>query len=93
MDDKWDIFVEGNTVFLHRSWTGSGIFELAVEQVAGGGWRPISATVERDLERYRGTNDEADSILLELIINGRLLGEEAGELGERWKALARPGSS
>ena len=26
MDEKWDVFVEDRVVFLHRSWTGYGIY-------------------------------------------------------------------
>ena len=27
MDEKWDVFVE-NHAFLHRSWTGDGVFQV-----------------------------------------------------------------
>ena len=37
MDEKWDVFVEDQVAFLHRSWTGNGMFE-ATFSPAGGGW-------------------------------------------------------
>lgn len=27
MDEKWNVFAEGNVVHLHRSWTGHGVVE------------------------------------------------------------------
>lgn len=27
VDEKWDVFAEDDVVFLHRSWTGNGIYE------------------------------------------------------------------
>ena len=27
MDDKWNAFVERDRLFLHRSWTGRGVYE------------------------------------------------------------------
>ncbi|MGW4348276.1 hypothetical protein ACWEL8_24825 [Streptomyces sp. NPDC004690] len=26
MDEKWNVFTEGEVVFFHRSWTGYGVF-------------------------------------------------------------------
>ncbi|MEV0425536.1 hypothetical protein [Micromonospora sp. NPDC050495] len=35
MDEKWNVFVEDQVAFLHRSWTGNGIFEAAFSPVSG----------------------------------------------------------
>ena len=32
MDEKWDVYVEGHVAFLHRSWTGRGVFEASVRR-------------------------------------------------------------
>ena len=57
MNDKWLAFMEDDRLFLHRSWTGHGIYE--VRFVAKGlswtnktGCMPTSARVERDPRRY-----------------------------------------
>jgi hypothetical protein len=50
MDEKWDVFTEGRVVFLHRSWTGDGVFAATFAPVDGGGWRIAGAVVERDAE-------------------------------------------
>ena len=36
MDEKWDVFVEDGVVYLHRSWTGNGIYEARFAPAAGG---------------------------------------------------------
>ena len=36
MEDKWFFFAEGETVHLHRSWTGEEIFAFELERLPGG---------------------------------------------------------
>ncbi|MEW2625919.1 hypothetical protein [Streptomyces sp. NPDC048106] len=62
MDEKWDVFVEGEVAFMHRSWTGYGIFAVTFAPIDGDGWRIASAVVERDAERYGGTDDAYDCV-------------------------------
>ena len=57
MNDKWLAFMEDDRLFLHRSWTGYGIYE--VRFAAKGfswtnetGFMPTSARVESDPRRY-----------------------------------------
>lgn len=45
MDEKWDVFVEGQVAFLHRSWTGNWVFEASFSPDAGG-WRISAVVVE-----------------------------------------------
>ncbi|MET9852146.1 hypothetical protein ABZY57_04220 [Streptomyces sp. NPDC006450] len=89
MDEKWDVFTEGEVVFLHRSWTGYGVFAATFEPVYGGGCRIASAVVERDSERYGGTDDAYDCVTLELVITAIVLGEPAPELRSRLVELIR----
>ncbi|GGX98889.1 hypothetical protein [Streptomyces fructofermentans] len=77
MDEKWNIFVEGDVVLMHRSWTGRGVYEASFAPVAGGGRRITSAVVEADGERYRSRGDEYDRLMLELVISAVVLGEPA----------------
>ncbi|MFB6812707.1 hypothetical protein [Streptomyces sp. NPDC056387] len=80
MDEKWNVFAEGDVLFLHRSWTGRGIYEASFAPATGGGRRIISAVVEADRERYRSRGDEYDCLMMELIISAIVLGEPAVEL-------------
>lgn len=79
MDEKWNVFTEGNVLFMHRSWTGHGVYEASFDPTTGGR-RIASAVVEADRERYRGRGDEHDCLMLELIISAIILGEAATEL-------------
>jgi hypothetical protein len=72
MDDKWDAYVEGQRLYLHRSWTGLGIYEAEFGRVPGG-WRITSAVVAGDCGSYRRQGDEYESALLEALIDGVLL--------------------
>ncbi|GGX60159.1 hypothetical protein GCM10010358_13360 [Streptomyces minutiscleroticus] len=83
MDEKWNVFTEGEDVFLHRSWTGHGVFAATFEPVADGGRRIARAVVERDPERYRGTDDDHDCLMLELVLSAIVLGEPATDLRSR----------
>ncbi|HWD81138.1 MAG TPA: hypothetical protein VG497_19730 [Kribbella sp.] len=64
MDEKWNVFAEESVVFLHRSWTGLGVFEVTFVSAEDGGWRISQAVVRR--ERFdairrlisRGTRDD-----------------------------------
>ncbi|MFJ4002001.1 hypothetical protein ACIPWL_00820 [Streptomyces sp. NPDC090023] len=89
MDEKWDVFTEGDVVFLHRSWTGYGVFAATFASADGGGWRIVSAVVERDGERYGGRDDAYDCVMLELVITAIVLGEPAPELRSKLVELTR----
>lgn len=79
MDQKWNVFAEDNVLFMHRSWTGHGVYEASFAPTAGGR-RIASAVVEADRERYRSVGDEYDRLMLELIISAIVLGESADDL-------------
>ena len=89
MDEKWDVFAEGDVVFLHRSWTGNGVVEATFAPADGGGWQIAEAVVERDPERYRNDDDEYDCLMLELVLSAIVLGEPANELREKLVELTR----
>ncbi|MFE6942000.1 hypothetical protein [Streptomyces chartreusis] len=89
MDEKWNVFAEGEVVFLHRSWTGRGVFEATFAPVDEGGWRIARAVVERDPERYRNSDDAYDCLMLELVISAIVLGESAQDLRAKMVELTR----
>ncbi|MET8828560.1 hypothetical protein ABZX40_22330 [Streptomyces sp. NPDC004610] len=80
MDEKWNVFTEGDEVFLHRSWTGNGVFVATFTPAEGGGRRITRALVERDPARQRSTDDDHDRLMLELVLSAIVLGEPATEL-------------
>ncbi|MFK0043919.1 hypothetical protein ACIQU4_07400 [Streptomyces sp. NPDC090741] len=80
MDEKWNVFAEGDVLFIHRSWTGRGIYEASFAPAAGGGRRIASAVVEADGERYRSAGDAYDCLMMELVVSAIVLGEPAVEL-------------
>ena len=80
MDEKWNVFAEGDVLFMHRSWTGRGIYEASFAPATGGGRRITSAVVEAGGERYRSMGDEYDCLMMELILSAIVLAEPAAEL-------------
>lgn len=89
MDEKWDVFAEGDVVFLHRSWTGNGFVEATFAPADDGGRQVTEAVVERDQDRYRGKDDEYDCLMLELVLSAIVLGEPAQELRSKLVELTR----
>ena len=79
MDEKWDVFVEGQAAHLLRSWTGFEIFE-ATFSVVDGGWRISTAFVESDPSRYHHRSERFARVMLELVFSNILLGEPAIDL-------------
>lgn len=59
MEDKWFIFYEAGTLYLHRSWTGYCIYEADLIYEPVDGWVLSGVRVNRDERQYRGVHDEA----------------------------------
>jgi hypothetical protein len=89
MDEKWDVFVEGHVAFLHRSWTGNGIFEATFAPV-GGGWRISAAIAESDPQRVRNGSAQFNKVMLELVLSSVVLGEPATGLRAEFARLCSP---
>jgi hypothetical protein len=97
MEEKWNVFTEGQVVFCHRSWTGTGYFEATFAPVEGGGWRIATGKVARDrgdlVRRLRPGgrrySDELHVVLLELVLSAIVLGEPAQELRKRLDQVVR----
>jgi hypothetical protein len=73
MEDMWFVFLDGDTLYLHRSWTGACIYQLTFAEIDG---RHVvrRALVNRDPDQYRETDSSYDSKLLGFLIEGFLLG-------------------
>jgi hypothetical protein len=89
MDEKWDVFVESRVAFLHRSWTGHGVFEASFSPVDGG-WRISAAVAESSPERVRNVSAQRNRVLLELVLSAIVLGEPAAGLRAELVRLSVP---
>ncbi|MBI2840759.1 MAG: hypothetical protein HYX75_20775 [Acidobacteria bacterium] len=75
MEDKWFIYLDGTTLYLHRSWTGVCVYQVEFEEEAGR-YSVRRALVNRDQTQYQGTDDAYDSALLHFLISNLLLGKQ-----------------
>jgi hypothetical protein len=74
MEDKWFIFLDGTTLYLHRSWSGDCIYQVEFREQAGT-FTVDRALVNRDQVEYRSTDDAYDAALLHFLISNLLLGK------------------
>lgn len=89
MDEKWDVFVENQVAFLHRSWTGRGMFEASFSPIDGG-WHVSAAVVESNSKRARNVSAQLNRVLLELVLSAIVLGEPAADLRTELVQLSLP---
>ena len=74
MEDKWFLFSEDDTLYVHRSWTGCCIYQLTL--IKGDADYVVSeALVNRDESQYAGGDDSYDEKLLMFLIDHLLLNE------------------
>ena len=74
MEDRWFMFVEDDTLYVHRSWTGYCVYRLAfIEE--GTNYAVGEAFANRDEHQYAGGDDAYDEKLLMFLIDHLLLGE------------------
>ena len=64
MEDKWFWFMEGSTLWAHRSWTGHCIYRIDFQE---DGHHIV--TVNRDPEQYKCTDIEEDAASLNKLLN------------------------
>ena len=64
MEDKWFWYLEGDTLYAHRSWTGFCIFRIDFKAD-----NQHCVTVNRNKEQYSNTNIEEDKKLLNNLLN------------------------
>lgn len=73
MEQKWFIYLSGSSLKLHRSWTGSLIYDVALEWLPDGDAVVKQIVVNRDPRTYSNTDDYEDLTLFEKIIQWHLL--------------------
>ena len=64
MEDKWFWYMEGSTLWAHRSWTGNCIYKIDFKEDNN-----HVVTVNRDPEQYTCTSIEEDIELLNKLLN------------------------
>lgn len=74
MEDKWFIFLEDNTLYFYRSWTGECIYQITFIKQENS-YFPKETLVCRDSEKYQFTSDSYDEKLLLFLIENLLLGK------------------
>lgn len=74
MEDKWFIFLDGDWLYFHRSWTGFCVYQIRFEQ-EGENYIVVEAIANRDPEQYRGADDQYDADLIGFLIDDFLLGK------------------
>jgi hypothetical protein len=89
MDEKWNVFVEDHVAFLHRSWTGHGVFEASFSPTDSG-WHISAAAAESDSMRVRNVSAQLNQVLLELVLSAIVLGEPAADLRAELVRLISP---
>jgi hypothetical protein len=88
MDDKWNAFVENDRLFLHRSWTGIGIYEAQFAQDSDG-WSITELIVSGSRGTYRRASNAYEALLVEAIIEGILLGNWDTNARRRLRTMPR----
>ena len=64
MEDKWFWYMEGSTLWAHRSWTGHCIFRIDFKED-----HHHVVTVNRDPEQYRSVSIEDDAASLNKLLS------------------------
>jgi hypothetical protein len=72
MEDKWFIFVEDDTLYMHRSWTGFCIYQLALIK-EGAQYIAGEVFANRDAGQYTGPGDVYDAKMVLYLIDFLLL--------------------
>lgn len=81
MEDKWFVFLENDTLYCHRSWTGFCIYEVRFAR-QGNEYGAVDCWVNRDPAQYQGMDQEEDADIIGFLIDRLLLGKP-GRVGMR----------
>lgn len=79
MEDKWFIYYENEWIYLHRSWTGYGVYKTKLNKETNG-YSIKEFWAERNQERYRNENDNSDIETFSFLIAMGLLGVDVGDI-------------
>ncbi len=88
MDDRWLALVEDDRLFLHRSWTGLGVYE-AQFALGSDGWSITELVVSGDRSTYRRASDAYETLHVEALIDGNVLGKWDTKARTRLRSMPR----
>ena len=74
MEDKWFIFLEGDWLYFHRSWTGVCIYQIRLRRNENE-YIVAEALANREPDQYQEIDAKYDAALLNFLINNFLLGK------------------
>ena len=75
MDDRWFVYFENDTLYLHRSWTGDCMYRLRFATTPEG-WCVREARVAGDPASRKGSSSEFEVGLLRWLLRAVLLGQD-----------------
>ena len=76
MEERWFVYFENGWLHLHRSWTGSLIYCLRLDDCPAG-VRVIDSWVNRDSRQYRETDLAYDRLMLDSLLQRVILQHDA----------------
>jgi hypothetical protein len=88
MDDRWLAFVEDDWLFLHRSWTGFGVYEAQFAG-SGDGWSIVELLVSGDRNTYQPSSDAYEALYTEATIDGVFFGKWDSDAWTRLQSIPR----
>jgi len=74
MEDKWFIFMEGDWLYFHRSWTGVCIYQIRLQRNENE-YIAAEALVNREPDQYKETDLKYDAATLDFLVDNFLLGK------------------
>ena len=78
MDDQWLVRTVGDWVYVHRSWTGSCIYDLQLRATPQG-WAVGRSWVNRNRRDYRGSSLDEERDLCRSLIDRLILSKPESE--------------
>ncbi len=75
MGDKWFVYWQEDTLYLHRSWTGFCIYVVRFTRESER-FQMTEADLNRDAEQYSQTHDRYDAKMIEYLIDTLLLHQD-----------------
>ncbi|MGD0222512.1 MAG: hypothetical protein ABSF71_09245 [Terriglobia bacterium] len=71
MDDRWFAYMQEGVLYIHRSWTGIGIYQVSFQE-EGGCYVVKEALAERGSAEYDSADAEYDAAIVSFLIDGWL---------------------
>lgn len=91
MDDRWFVFFEAEWLYLHRSWTGSCIFGVRLQEELlddlleqQHGVRVAQAWASREWDEYQSKSVEDDTRMLDKLLSALAAGQLGPSSGPRF---------